>query len=105
MQNGKSPSPDGFPSEFFKKFSKELSPILLSVYQESFASGMLPQTMRQATISLILKKDKPPLECGSYRPLSLLNVDNKILAKMIAKRLEIVMPMLISDDQTGFIKN
>ena len=105
MQNGKSPGPDGFPSEFFKKFSKELCPFLLSVYQESFEKDTLPQTMRQATISLILKKDKPSLECGSYRPISLLNVDNKILAKMLAKRLEAVMPTLVSDDQTGFIKN
>lgn len=105
MQNGKCPGPDGFPSEFFKKFGKELAPLLLSVFQESFETGALPPTMRQAVISLIPKKDKDPLECGSYRPISLLNVDNKILAKMLALRLERILPALISEDQTGFIKN
>lgn len=105
MQNGKSPGPDGFPSEFYKTFADQLAPILLLVFDETFESGSLPPTMRQAVISLILKKDKPPLECGSFRPISLLNVDSKLLAKILARRLEIILPSIISDDQTGFIKN
>lgn len=105
MQNGKCPGPDGFPSEFFKRFARELAPLLLSTYKESSTSGSLPPTMRQAVISLILKKEKNPVECGSYRPISLLNFDSKILAKMLALRLEKVLPSLISDDQTGFIKH
>lgn len=105
IQNGKSPGPDGFTIEFYKKFGELLSPIMLDMYQESFLSGILPQTMRRATISLISKKDKNPIKCGSYRPISLLNVDNKILSKTIAQRLETVMPKIISEDQTGFIKN
>ena len=104
MQTGKSPGPDGFPSEFFKKFAGQLAPILRSVFDESFEAGSLPPTMRQAVISLIPKKDKNLLECGSYRPISLLNVDSKILSKTLASRLETVLPSIISDDQTGFIK-
>lgn len=50
MQNGKSPDLDGYPSEFFKKFANELGPILLSVYEESFISGSLPEIMREAPI-------------------------------------------------------
>ena len=61
--------------------------------------------MRQAVISLILKTDKNPLECGSFRPISLLNTDAKVLAKVLARRLEEVLPSVISPDQTGFIKN
>lgn len=105
MQTGKSPGPDGFPSEFFKKFAGKLAPILTSVFDESFNAGFLPPTMRQAVISLIPKKDKNLLECGSFRPISLLNVDSKILSKTLASRLEIVLPSIILDDQTGFIKN
>lgn len=75
MQNGKCPGPDGFPAEF------------------------------QATISLILKKDKDPLSCSNYRPISLLCADVKILAKMLARQLECVLPTIIATDQTGFIKN
>uniref|UniRef100_A0AAR2IUE6 Reverse transcriptase domain-containing protein n=1 Tax=Pygocentrus nattereri TaxID=42514 RepID=A0AAR2IUE6_PYGNA len=105
LQNGKSPGPDGFPSEFFRTFAGELAPLLLSVYEESYNSGSLPLTMRQAEISLILKRDKNPVECSSYRPISLLNVDCKLLAKILAQRLEKILPSVISDDQTGFIKH
>lgn len=105
MQSGKSPGPDGFPVEFFKRFSSELSPWLLSVFEESFDNGSLPFSMRQALISLILKPNKDPLDCGSYRPISLLNVDVKILAKILAIRLESIVQSVIHIDQTGFIKN
>lgn len=105
MQSGKSPGPDGFPTDFFKKFSEQLSPLLLSVFKESLSSKILPPTMRQATISLILKKDKNPLEYSSFHPISLLNTDAKVLAKVLARRLEGALPFVISPDQTGFIKD
>ncbi len=104
MQSGKSPGPDGFPTEF-KKFSLQLSPLLLSVFEESLNIGSLPFSMRQALISLILKPNKNPLDCGSYRPISLLNVDVKILAKVLSLRLETIVQDIIHCDQTGFIKN
>ncbi len=105
MQNAKSPGPDGFPSEFYKKCKNKLSPLLSNVFEESFSSGTLPPTMRQAVISLIFKKNKDPLDCGSYRPISHLNVDSKILAKMLARRLENVLPSIISNDQIIKIDN
>ena len=52
---------------------------------------------------LILKKDKDPLLCGSFRPISLSNVDYKILAKILAICVQQVLPGIISSDQTGFI--
>ncbi len=105
MQSGKSPGPDGFSTEFFKKFSVQLSPLLLLVFEESLINSSLPPTMRQAVISLLLKKDKNPLNCNSYHPVSLLNTDAKILAKMLARCLENIIPSIISTDQTGFMKN
>ena len=66
---GKSPGPDGFPSEFFKKFADQLSPILFSVFEESHATDSLPLTIRQAVISLIPKEDKNLLDCGLFRPI------------------------------------
>lgn len=105
MQTSKAPGPDGYSSEFYKAFSDLLSPVLLDVFNESFSANTLPATFYQACISLLLKQDRDPLDPGSYRPLSLLNVDTKILAKTLATRLDRVLPTIISQDQTGFIRN
>lgn len=104
MQNNKAPGPDGLPVEFFKAFQAKLTPLLHSVYLESLSLGSLPPTLRQASISVLLKKDKDADICTSYRPISLMNVDTKILAKALARRLEKVLPTIISKEQTGFIK-
>lgn len=104
LRTGKSPGPDGFPNEFYQCFCKLLSPILTKVFIESFSSGHLPPTFNQSCITLLLKKNKDPLDCGSYRPISLLNSDYKILTKILSLRLEQVLPSIISSDQTGFVK-
>ena len=75
------------------------------MFNESLQSGSLPLTLSQATIYLILKKDEDPLSCTNYRPISLLCADVKILAKIPAGRLECVLPTIVSEDQTGFVKN
>ena len=75
------------------------------MYNESYANLMLPSTLTQATISLILKKNKDPLDCASYRPISLLNVDFKLLSKLLALHLDPILPTIISPDQTGFIRH
>lgn len=90
---------------FLTKISDLLSPLLLLVFEESLITQLLPHSMRQAVISLILKKEKDPLNCSSYRPVSLLNTDAKILTKVLAKRLERIIPTIISPNQTGFVKN
>ncbi|KAF7647189.1 hypothetical protein LDENG_00176120, partial [Lucifuga dentata] len=87
MQSGKSPGPDGFPVEFFKKFSSVLSPQLHLVLSESRKQSSLPPSFNEACVSLIAKKGKDPTDCASYRPISLLNTDVKILAKVLAHRL------------------
>lgn len=105
LQSGKSPGPDGFPADFYKLFWKQLAPHILEMFTESFYLGILPHTLNQASISLLLKKGKDPLQCGSYRPISLLNADFKLLSKVLARRLETALPTIISLDQTGFIRN
>ena len=103
MKSGKAPGPDGFPIEFYKKFAPKLIPVLLKMFEEVLDSKTLPPTMTQASISLLLKKNKDPLLCESYRPVSLLCCDYKILTKILAGRLERIMPKLIHPDQSGFI--
>lgn len=71
----KSPGLDGIPSEFYATFADELTPVLAKLFTDSFNKGILPSSLNQACITLLQKKDKNPLECGSYRPISFLNSD------------------------------
>lgn len=103
LQSGKSPGPDGYTTDFYKAFAHKLVPILVRVYNDAFQKGQLPPSLTEASISVLLKKDKDPLLCSSYRPISLLNVDFKIMTKVLATRLQRVIPHLIHPDQTGFI--
>lgn len=105
MQRGKSPGIDGIPPEFYVTFWEQLSPFLLNMITYSVDKGRFSRDVNTALISLLLKKDKDPTDCASYRPLSLLNSDLKIFAKLLARRLEHHMPSLVSPDQTGFIKS
>ena len=66
--------------------------------------GSLPPTMSKAVISVLLKKGNDPMKFESYRPISLLCCDYKILTRALDIRLEVVMPTIIHPDQTGFIK-
>ena len=98
MQNSKAPVPEGFPVEVFKAFHIQLMPLLHSVYTESLTKGSLPDTLRQASVSVLLKKGKDPDLCTSYRPISLMNVDTEILSKALAYHLEKVLPTIISKE-------
>uniref|UniRef100_A0AAY4BML7 Reverse transcriptase domain-containing protein n=3 Tax=Denticeps clupeoides TaxID=299321 RepID=A0AAY4BML7_9TELE len=104
LRGGKAPGPDGYCPEFYKKMDKEIAGSLTEMFVDSLKNGRLPPTLNLANISLILKKNKPPDSCSSYRPISLIGVDAKILSKLLAKRLEVVLPNLINPDQTGFIQ-
>lgn len=72
------------------------------MYTKSFERGYLLLTLYTANITLILKKDRPADQYGSYRPIS---VDSKVLSKLLARRLEMLLPKIINTYQTRFIKN
>ena len=104
LKSCKSPGTDGFPGEWCKALREQLIPIVHKSFNHTLREGVPPPSWREATISVIPKEGKDPKECGSYRPISVLNQDYKLYAAILTKRMEEVMPFLIDEDQTGFIK-
>lgn len=98
LSSGKAPGPDGLPIELYKTFAGKLLPHLLEVFNESYEKGILPPSLRVAVIFLLLKPGKCPLDITSYRPISLMSCDTKILCKALARRIEALIPNLIAND-------
>lgn len=103
MNSVKAPGPDGIPIEFYKKFKQKLVQPLLDMFNESYKTGTLPPSLRLAMITVILKPDKSPTSCSSFRPISLMGCNTKMLCKALSKRLEQYLPQLVNNDQNGFV--
>lgn len=100
--NSKAPGDDEIPIDVYKQYADCILP-KLKVFIETRKSHCLPLSMTRANIVLVLKPNKDPLDLASYRPLSLLQNDVKILAKVLALCLNKVISTIIHLDQSGFM--
>ena len=104
LPNNKTPGSDGLTTEFYKFFWAKIKTTVHKGIIYAFNNSGLSIEQKRGILSIIPKKDKDTRYLNNWRPLTLLNTDYKILTKLLAMRLQKVLPSLISPDQTGYLK-
>ena len=98
------PGPDGIPYSVYKMFWSKLGPELLKCWNYSISVGKLSPDQRYSVINLIPKPGKDTSIIKNLRPISLTNCDVKIYTKALTQRFATIMPDIIGEFQTAYVK-
>ena len=105
MPKGKSRRYDGLTKEFYEHFCDDLKFYFIYSLKQSKIDGHILFSQRQVIIKQIAKKDRDERFVKNWQPISLLNVDTKILSKLLAEKSKYLLPELTSSNQTTYVKN
>lgn len=103
MHPDKSPGPDGFNPAFYQKFWTLVGDTVSHECKMWVSQVFFPPHLNDTNITLIPKCDNP-ISMKDLRPISLCNVLYKIVAKALANRMKLVLPKLIAENQSAFVK-
>jgi len=103
LAKGKSPGIDGIPNEFYQKCWEHIREDLEELVRCIMATGIFPKEMNQSLIVLVPKISNSR-KVQDYRPISLLGGIYKIVAKILANRIRLLVPKLVHSSQAGFVK-
>lgn len=102
MGKHKAPGPDGLPVQFYQKFWPVVEEAVTEFLLDVFRTGKIPTEMNESLICFIPKQHQPET-IMQFQPICLSNVVMKIISKVIANRLRLIMQKLVGLEQASFI--
>ncbi|CAI5476240.1 unnamed protein product [Closterium sp. Yama58-4] len=102
MAKGKSPGADGIPKEFFSQHWDSLGEDVLGFVKQFEDSAVLPPAALEAVTVLLHKKGAKD-QVQNYRPITLLSSTYKLVARVLANRMQKVLHKVISEEPYGFL--
>ena len=105
MDNDKSQGNNGITKEFYIKLWDVIKEPLSASIQQSFMSGELSTSQKPAIIKLIEKKDRDKRFIKNWPTISLLNVDMKLISKVLFSRLRSVIFSIVNENQVAYVNN
>ena len=105
MNENSAPGPNGLTVKFYKTFFTELAPLLVKMIDRAINGEGLSKELKQSHITLLPKDSGDPLLTKNYRPISLLNIEYKLITKVLANKISPFLESVVNPDQAAAIKN